>query len=227
MNPSHAPATEATSEPGLAGRYPTALIDVRVLPDQRRLTLRPILPQDDDLLAALINRVSPATRQRRFPSAGETVCADQLTRLTCVDHLRHVAVVVALHHGGREHLVAEGRYLVDAQGDCAEFTLMVDDAWQRQGVATWVLQALGQAAETQGVNWLWCDVPAGNAAMLALLQHCRFGCVADRIDPRIVRAETRPRVLQPRRSRPLPSPHLAWLARWWPRTSRLAPVKPG
>lgn len=224
MNLHDAPLPEDTSDAPLAGRYPTALIDVRITPDQRRLVLRPILPQDDHLLAALINRVSPLTRSRRFPSARATVSVDQLTRLTCVDHLRHLAVVVTTHHEGQEHLVAEGRYVVNHEGDGAEFTLMVDDAWQRLGVATWVLEALGQAAEARGVDWLWCDVPAGNDAMLALMRHCRFGCVVDRIDPRIVRAETRPRVLQARRRRLLPSTRLRWMPRWWPRTPRLSVV---
>lgn len=227
MNSQHATALEeAPADAGPTGRYPTALIDVRVLPDQRRLVLRPILPQDDHLLAEMINRVSPTTRQRRFPSATAEVTVDQLTRLTCVDHDRHMAVVVTTWQGEHEILLAEGRLLVDERSRCAEFTLMVDDAWQRLGVGTWVLQALGQAAEARGMEWIWCDVPASNEALLALVRHCRFGCIVDRIDPRIVRVETRPRTLQVRRLRYLPATRLRWLPRWWPRVPQLTPVRP-
>ena len=227
MNPQPATALERdeATHARLAGLYPTALIDVRMLPDQQRLVLRPILPQDDHLLAALINRVSPTTRQRRFPSATAEVTVDQLTRLTRIDHQRHMAVVVTTWQGGQETLLAEGRLLIDEHSR-AEFTLMVDDAWQRLGVGTWVLQALSQAAEARGVEWLWCDVPASNEPILALVRHCRFGCIADRIDPRIVRVETRPRTLQVRRFRLLPATRLGWMPRWWPRVPQLTPVRP-
>ncbi|RYF32481.1 MAG: GNAT family N-acetyltransferase [Comamonadaceae bacterium] len=226
MNPQPATALEeAPAHASLAGRYPTALIDVRMLPDQQRLVLRPILPQDDHLLADLINRVTPITRQRRFPSATAQVTVDQLARLTRIDHRRHMAVVVTTWQNGQETLLAEGRLLIDEQSR-AEFTLMVDDAWQRLGVGTWVLQALGQAAEAQGVEWLWCDVLASNETLLALARHCRFGCIADRIDPRIVRVETRPRTLQVRRLRLLPATRLGWMPRWWPRVPQLTPVRP-
>ena len=226
MNLSHAASLEQPLDAGLAGHYPTALIDVRMLADARRLVLRPILPQDDHLLADLINRVSPTTRLRRFPSATGEVSVDQLTRLTCVDHQRHLAVVVSIWRGDQEEIVAEGRLLIDEPGQRAEFTLMVDDAWQRLGVGSWVMQALGQAAEVHGVEWLWSDLPASNDGMLAFMRHCRFGCIADRIDPRIVRVETRPRALQARRLRILPPTRLSWMPRWWPRVPQLLPVTP-
>lgn len=227
MNPQ--PATALEEEPAdasLAGRYPTALIDVRLLHDQQRLVLRPILPQDDHLLADLINRVSATTRQRRFPSATAEVAVDQLTRLTCIDHHRHMAVVVTTWQDGQETMLAEGRLLIDEHGRRAEFTLMVDDAWQRLGVGTWVLQALGQAAEARGVDWLWCDVLASNETILALARHCGVGRIVDRIDLRIVRLETRPRTLQTRRFRLLPATRLGWMPRWWPRVPQLSPVGP-
>lgn len=226
MNLSCDTPPEAFGDESLTGQYPTALIDVRMLPDQRRLVLRPILPQDDHLLAALIHRVSPATRQRRFPSAPAEVSVDQLTRLTCIDHRKHLAVVVTTWDQDEEQLLAEGRMLIDNDGHRAEFTLMVDDAWQRLGVGAWVLRALGQAAQAEGVDWIWCDVPAANEAMLALVRHCRFGCIVDRIDPRIVRVETRPRVLQARRFPLLPPTRLSWMPRWWPRVPLLSPVTP-
>ncbi len=197
----------------LISHYPTGLIDVRALRDGRRLTLRPVLPQDNRLLAELVNRQSEKSRRRRFPNAQQPASADDLAALTCIDYRRHLALVVGLQENGRERLIAEARYLIDEDGQSAEFALMVDDEWQRNGIATWALFALSRAAGAAGVGWLHCDLLADNAPMLALMHRCRFCCTVDRSDSAIVHAETRPRALNAWRS-PRPSSPLAWMQRW-------------
>lgn len=193
--------------------YPTGLIDMLSLKGGRRLTLRPILPQDDRLLAELINRSSAATRKHRFPSAVDPVSAEQLRQLTCVDYLRHMALVVTAPEGSGEVLIAEARYVIADDGDSAEFVLMVDEQWQRRGVATWIMLALSRAAADAGVNWLRGEVMAGNGAMLALMQRCRFCCTRDNLDSRIVHVETRPRALNAHRP-PAPPRGFPWVPRW-------------
>ena len=197
----------------LISHYPTNLIDVRRFADDRRLTLRPVMPQDNRLLADLINRMSERSLSHRFPNAQLPATADELAGLVCIDYRRHLAMVVAVHEGGRERLVAEARYLIDADGQSAEFMLMVDDGWQRQGIATWLLHALSDAARLAGVSWMRCDVLADNVPMLALLRRHRFCCTADRGDGDIVHAETRSRALVARASAPRPRP-LARALRW-------------
>ncbi|RYY81910.1 MAG: N-acetyltransferase [Comamonadaceae bacterium] len=201
------------AESYLMAHYPTSLIDVRVLRDGRRLTLRPVLPQDNRLLAELINRLSDVSRSQRFPNAQQPASADELASLSCIDYRRHLALVVGIQENGRERLVAEARYRIDEDGHSAEFALVVDDEWQRCGIATWAMFALSRAAGAAGVSWLHCDMHADNEPMLALMRRCRFCCTVDRSDGAIVHAETRPRALNARRLNRPASP-LAWLQRW-------------
>lgn len=197
----------------LISHYPTSLIDVRVLRDGRRLTLRPVLPQDNRLLADLINRLSERSRARRFPNAKQPASPDELASLSCIDYRRHLALVVGIQESGRERLVAEARYLIDEDGHSAEFALVVDDEWQRSGIATWAMFALSRAAGAAGVGWLHCDMLADNEPMLALMRRCRFCCTVDRSDRAIVHAETRPRALNA--WRPAPAVSLfGWVQRW-------------
>ncbi|MDM0114828.1 GNAT family N-acetyltransferase [Variovorax sp. J22R133] len=191
---------EARSNLRATGHYPTHLIDVRSLGNSRRLMLRPVLPQDSEALADMVNRLSEPSRRRRFPNAALPASADAMRALTCVDHARHVALVVALQEGQCEHLVADARYRIDESDGRAELALVVDDAWQRRGVATWALLALGRAACAAGIDRLHCDVPAENEPMLALMRHCRFRCMGDPADPGIVHVEAPPHELMARRS---------------------------
>ncbi|MET0542995.1 MAG: GNAT family protein [Variovorax sp.] len=205
-------APEAAVDSYLISHYPTHLIDVRSLHDGRRLTLRPVLPQDTQPLAELVNRLSERSKAQRFPNAQRPASADELASLTCIDYRRHLAVVVGLQENGRERLLAEARYLIDPDGHSAEFALMVDDAWQRSGIGTWILFELSRAAGAAGVAWLHCDVPADNTAMLALMRRCRFCCTVDRSDSAIVHAETRPRALNAPRTQ-APARPFGWVQR--------------
>ena len=60
-------AEDAAADCYLISHYPTHLVDVRSLRDGRRLTLRPVLPQDNRLLADLVNRLSAQSRSRSTP----------------------------------------------------------------------------------------------------------------------------------------------------------------
>lgn len=185
--------------PALLGHYPTGLIDVRVLRSGARLTLRPVLPQDAGPLAELINRLSEKSRRQRFPNARQPASPEELAALTCVDYRQHLALVIETRIDGQLRLVAEARYLID-DGGHAEVAMVVDDAWQRSGIGTWVTFALSLAAFDAGVGWLRGDVLAGNKPMLALMRRCGFCCTVNRGDPGIVHVETRPRVLNARRT---------------------------
>lgn len=198
--------------PSFPDRYPTHLIDVLPLRGTERLTLRPILPQDDWLLAEMINAASPEARSLRLPSACEPVRAAQLQRLTCVDYDRHLALVVTRCGGeGDERIVAEGRYAIDPHSRRAEFTLMVDARWQRRGIGTRLLRALEAAALAAGATQLQCEVLCDHHAFLGLVKHCRFRCTTQEPDWRLVQVASRPQRLQTELSAQRP---LRWLQRF-------------
>lgn len=179
-------ATRATAP----AHYPTTLIDARWLGSAQRLLLRPVLPQDDGLLATLLLAQSANARRNRFhgavnPSPG--LC-QQMAR---VDHRHHVALVVSTLDCGQEQLVADARYSVSDDGRSADFALLVDERWQRHGVGAWALCALQRAAAAAGLDWLEGEVLRDNQAMLQLAQRCGFASAPDPHDERLVRVQHR------------------------------------
>lgn len=201
------------------GHYPATLIDVWTLRNGSRVTLRPVLPQDHGLLGDMINRLSQATRSNRFHGAVSGLSYDSLRQMTQVDYLRHLAFVITTTDCNHERVVADARYVVDDEGDSAEFAIVVDDEWQRRGLAERAIRLLGTAARQQGLGWLHGSVLSANAPMLSLMQRCAFRCTPDRKDDRLVRVEARVDRAAPTRAawREALGP-LRWLA------SRLAAV---
>lgn len=205
-----------TREPNAVYRihhYPATLIEQRVLSDGSQLTLRPVLPQDALLLAALIERLSPTSRRNRFLGAVK-LSAERLMQLVCVDYARQMALVVTRGHGADELVIAEARFCVDGTGSAAEFAVMVDDAWVRRGIGTWLMQALRGAAAEAGVQRLRGDVLASNAAMHALMQRCGFDCAPSEDDDRLSCVEVGLHAGEARREVVRAGAWRRWLPRW-------------
>jgi len=206
--------TPAGQQVPCAWHYPTSLIEVRPLLKDRRLMLRPVLPQDGELLACMINALSEPSRLRRFPNAQLPASADALRGMSCVDFVEHLALVVTVQDQGSECVVADARYRIDERDGSAEFAIVVDDAWQRQGIATWALQGLSRAAIAAGIQRLRCYLPADNAPMLALLGRCQFRCTNDSSDVAIIHAEVQPNAFNAHRaSRQEPKRPAGWIQR--------------
>lgn len=180
-------STPWASPPNLC---PSTLIGRRWLGGAQRLLLRPVQPQDDGLLAALVLAQSAAARRNRFHGAVKA-SARLGQQMSQVDPTRQLALVVCTQVGGAEQLVAEARYSMADDGQSAEFALLVDERWQRQGVGGWALRALQQAAAGAGITWLQGDVLQGNQAMLGLASRCGFACCPDPQDERLVRVQRR------------------------------------
>lgn len=173
---------------------PTRLIDVVRLADGRRVTLRPVLPQDDELQQRLVRSLSPAARTQRFFAPIRELPADWLRRMTQVDHRHHVALVAESFDdapGPAATPVGEARYVIGEHDDAAEFALVVADAWQRHGIGRRLLASLRDHAHAAGLARLEGEVQAGNAAMLALARRLGFELRAHPGDARLVQVVAR------------------------------------
>jgi acetyltransferase len=155
-------------------RYPTRWIDTWHLPDGRRMTLRPVLPQDADLEQALVRALSPLSRYQRFFVPIRELPQEWLKRLTQIDYRQHQALIVETFIGRQAVAVAEARYVVDASGTQCEFAVVVADEWQHLGLARRLLDSLMGCAAEAGLQRMTGDVLATNRATLALARSLGF-----------------------------------------------------
>ena len=204
--------TPAEPPPYQIHHYPASLIDSRTLRDGARLTLRPVLPQDCLLIGELMLGLSPTARRQRFHGAFK-LSAQRLLQMSCIDYTHQLALVVTVQADGTERVIADARYCV-GNNDTAEFALVVDEQWQRRGIGAWALSSLQQAACAAGLGALKGAVQSSNAAMLALAQHCGFGCTDDPEDDQQVSVEVQLGSARVVARRPQPS-----VAAWWARAA--------
>ncbi len=99
--------------------YPAEWIDRWTMHDGSVATVRPILPQDAPLEAALVDGLSSESRYARFLMGGGRLSDDQLAAYTQIDYVNHMALVVSVtcadgcRGGTGAELIAGGRFVIE------------------------------------------------------------------------------------------------------------------
>ena len=107
----------------LIHRYPAELIDIVHAPGGKRILVRPVLPQDAELIRALFQGLSPQSRRNRFFRTVVELLASLLRLFTSIDYHDHLALLASVLIDGEEVAIAEARYILSREG--AEFAFLV------------------------------------------------------------------------------------------------------
>lgn len=98
---------------------------------------------DRERLREMLARCSPASIRYRYLHPIKTLPDDLLDRLVQFDGARYVALVVTQGEAVCERIVAVGQYFaLDDRPEVAEVSFLVEDALQRRGIGTLLLDML-------------------------------------------------------------------------------------
>jgi acetate---CoA ligase (ADP-forming) len=153
-----------------------------LLRDGAALRVRSMRRDDRQALKDLFARCSPESIRFRFLHQVKELTEDMLDRLVDIDGSRHVALVVTQGEGRGERIVAVGRYQSGApqteEPDVAEVSFLVEDAMQRRGIGTLLLDTLAELARERGVKRFSADVLADNRQMLSVFRKAGYALSA-------------------------------------------------
>ena len=158
-------------------------------PDGVAVTIRPIRPDDAEVLRDFMKALSPQSRYFRFMSTLRELTPTMLARLTRVDYRREMALIAVVGERGRERPVGVGRYFADPEVESGEFALAIADDWQRRGLGRHLLAKLVEIARARGLTTLSGNIMAANRPMLALAQALGFE-IGESLDEAAVRHAT-------------------------------------
>ncbi len=142
------------------------------LADGTEVTLRPIRADDAPRLQALHRRLSPDSIYHRFLDPRRELPEEQARRLAAVDYRLRMAFVASLDAEGEERVIGVARY--DAtrhpEGKEAEVAVVVEDAYQGQGLGSALLSLLAQYALQKGIEAFLATVHVQNRPILHMIQ---------------------------------------------------------
>jgi acyl-CoA synthetase (NDP forming)/RimJ/RimL family protein N-acetyltransferase len=141
-----------------------------VLSDGGTVHLRPIIPDDADLIVALHGRLSERTRYFRYFAPYPRISAKDLTRFSVVDHHGRVAFGAFLG----DLLIAVGRYERLGDSGSAEVAFVVEDAHQGRGLGSILLEHLAAAARERGLDRFVAEVLGENGQMVRVFRDAGY-----------------------------------------------------
>lgn len=166
-----AEASPQPDEPPTAPRHWEADVLLR---DGRTAHIRPIAPNDAELLVEFYARVSDQSKYYRFFSPMPKLSERDVARFTQVDHQDRVAFVLLL----QGHMIAVGRFDVVKPGE-AEVAFLVEDQHHGRGIAQLLLEHLAQAGRERGVEKFTAEVLPDNHRMIQTFRDAGYSIASE------------------------------------------------
>jgi len=174
----HDPATSEADLPRPAIRpYPTQYVGEWGAASGEKITIRPIRPEDEPLLVKFHEGLSERTVYMRFFSVmklGQRVAHERLSRIAFIDYDREVTLVATRVDQGEVEILGAARLIKQFGKPEAEFSLLIKDAFQRQGLGKEFLLRLLDIGKDEGLARIHGYVLPDNAGMLRLCAELGF-----------------------------------------------------
>jgi acetyltransferase len=166
----------AKGMPRLAIRpYPRRLEGVVEDLGGRTFMIRPILPEDEPEVQALIGRLSPRAIRLRFFAPLKTLTHLDGARLTQIDYDREMALVLTeAGPAGKVPIYAAVRLISDPNNERGEYAVVVQDDLTGKGLGMLLMKRIIDYAKSRGLREIIGHVLAENTTMLKLCEELGF-----------------------------------------------------
>ena len=153
--------------------YPAELTREHTLDDGLRCTLRPIRPEDEPQLKAMVERSAPTDVRLRFFGPLREFPHMMAARLSQIDYSREMALVAtSLDPPG--DILGVARVIGDPDNERAEFAVFVRSDLKGRGLGYKLMTEILAYARKRGLKTVFGDVLWENATMLKMAKELGF-----------------------------------------------------
>ncbi len=172
--------------------YPARYEQIYPLRGGGEYTVRPIRPDDAEMLQALVRGLSPESRYHRFVSSLNELSAPMLARLTLIDYDREMALVAVVRErragadgevAESERIVGVSRMITNPDHASCEFSLLVADDFAGKGLGSRLMESIMAVARDKGLSEVEGLVLTQNSGMLKLMKSLGFAVKPFAEDP--------------------------------------------
>ena len=172
--------------------YPAHFEQQWPLPGGGHYIVRPIHPDDAEMLQTLVRELKPESRYNRFVSALTELSPNMLSKFTLIDYDREMALVAILidrqvEEDGSvtetQRIVGSARYVTNPDSSTCEFSLLVADDMSGKGMGSRLMRSIMDVAREKGLSEIIGLVLTNNSGMLKLMRSLGFTIKAYPDDP--------------------------------------------
>jgi len=141
------------------------------------VSIRPIRPEDEPMIAAFHQTLSDESVYNRYfhtIQLGQRVAHERLTRNCFIDYDREMALAVELTRAEPRAIIAVGRLSKVQGANEAEVAAIVSDAFQNLGLGSELVRLLIGIAREEKLDRLVATILPGNRAMQKVFRNLGF-----------------------------------------------------
>jgi len=167
------PKFKGSGHPRFAIRsYPSQWERHLIMPDEWRILVRPVRPQDEELYHPFFAKVTPDDLRLRFFSAIKQFGHDFIARLTQLDYARAMAFLAIDETSG--DMLGAVRLHADANYETAEFAILLRSDLKGLGLGWKLMELIIDYARAEGLKVIEGLILPENVVMLRMCQELGF-----------------------------------------------------
>ncbi len=145
--------------------YPKEYVSEFTMKNRKKVTIRPIRPEDEPLEADMFTTFSKTTQRHRFFQEIKEITHELLQRYTQIDYDREIALIAELKDKKGKKMIGVVRLIGDFLNETAEFAIVVGDPWQNSGLGNRFTDLILGVAKNRGYSKVSAKYYRDNAAM--------------------------------------------------------------
>lgn len=154
--------------------YPNQYESEWLLKDGTPILIRPMKPEDEPLVADLLDNCSEQTIYFRYFRVIKSWPHESLIRFTQNDYDREIGIAAIGLPPGPAVMMGVGRLVMTPEREAAEFAVIVADPWQGKGLGPKLIERVIEIAREYEVRTLSGEVLTQNQPMLSLVKKIGF-----------------------------------------------------
>jgi len=154
--------------------YPTRYVMPWTLSDGTEILLRPVKPEDEPLVKAMLASLSEATLRERFFQSIKTITHEMLIKLCNIDYDREMTMVAEVRENGARKIIGLAGLMVEPDFKSGEYAVVVHEQYHGKGIGYKLVDVLIGIAQEKGLEEFYGIVLADNRKMLRVCQKLGF-----------------------------------------------------
>lgn len=155
---------------GSAHLYPGHIQGTHTFKSGLELRFRAIRPSDEEEMRRLFYRFSEESVYYRYFTPITAMPHNKMQEYVNIDYNRTMSIVALEGDAGKGKIIAEARYVKLHERPYAELAFIVDEDYQGQGIASYLLQMLIRIARENRITGFVASVNVSNGAMIRVFE---------------------------------------------------------
>lgn len=153
-----------------AGLYPANIATTATVKGNLKVRFRAIRPSDEECMRHLFYRFSDESVYSRYFCTVSCMPHAKMQEYVNVDWNQVMSIVGLVGEEGQGRIIAEARFIKIPGSSMAEIVFVVDDQYQRLGIASTLYRILVKLARERGVKGFIAEVLSSNVGVMNVFQ---------------------------------------------------------